>query len=96
MLEKFTVEINVGDGVETGRLFIANQTIQAIELDKWGHPIIVLNSGRKRVLFNLRLKKLIPEGIKRIQEPSEVVMTKAEWEKAQQVIEQSRQSTDKK
>ena len=96
MIEKFTVEISVGDGVETGRQFIANQTIQAIEMDKWGHPIIVLNSGRKRVLFNLRLKKLIPEGIKRVQEPAEIVMTKSEWEKAERVIEQSRQSTEKK
>ncbi len=96
MIEKFTVEINVGDGVETGRNLIANQTISAIEIDKWGHPIIVLNTGRKRVLFNLRLKKLIPADIKRVQEPAEVVMTKEEWEKAQKIIDQSKQSTDEK
>ncbi len=93
MIEKFTVEINVGDGVETGRSLIANQTIQAIEIDKWGHPIIVLNSGRKKVLFNCRLKKLIPADIKRVQEPAEIVMTKEEWEKAEQIIKESREKS---
>jgi hypothetical protein len=37
MIEKFTVEIEVGDRVEVGRMHLANQTIKAIEVDKWGH-----------------------------------------------------------
>ena len=57
-------------------MHLANQTIKAIEVDKWGHPVMVLESGRKRGLFNMRLKKLIPEDVKRVQEPSEVMMTK--------------------
>jgi hypothetical protein len=56
MIEKFTVEIEVGDRVEVGRMHLANQTIKAIEVDKWGHPVMVLESGRKRGLFNMRLK----------------------------------------
>ena len=58
MIEKFTVEIAVGDRVEVGRMHLANQTIKAIEIDKWGHPVIVLESGRKRGLLNCRLKKI--------------------------------------
>ena len=56
MIEKFTVEIEVGDRVEMGRMHLANQTVKAIEIDKWGHPVMVLSSGRKRGLFNMRLK----------------------------------------
>jgi hypothetical protein len=48
MIEKFTVEIEVGDRVEVGRMHLANQTIKAIEVDKWGHPVMVLESGRRR------------------------------------------------
>ena len=55
MIEKFTVEIEVGDRIEMGRFHLANQTIKAIEIDKWGHPVLVLESGRKRGLFNCRL-----------------------------------------
>ena len=40
MIEKFTVEIEVGDRVEVGRMHLANQTIKAIEVDKWGHPVM--------------------------------------------------------
>ena len=87
MIEKFTVEIEVGDKVEMGRMHLANQTIKALEVDKWGHPVIVLESGRKRGLFNCRVKKLIPEDIKRIQEPAEVMMTKEQWAEAQAKID---------
>ena len=90
MIEKFTVEIEVGDRVEIGRMHLANQTIKAIEIDKWGHPVIVLESGRKRGLFNCRVKKLIPEDIKRIQEPAEVMMTKEQWAEAQAKIDEAK------
>ena len=87
MIEKFTVEIAVGDRVEVGRMHLANQTIKAIEIDKWGHPVIVLESGRKRGLMNCRLKKLIPDDVERVQEPAEVMMTKEQWAEAQAKID---------
>ena len=90
MIEKFTVEIAVGDMVEVGRMHLANQEVKAIEIDSWGHPIMVLSSGRKRGLFNMRLKKLIPEDVKRVQQPSEVMMTKEQWAEAQAKIDQAK------
>ena len=62
MTKKFTVEIEVGDKIQAGRLNLAELTIKDIEYDKFGHPILVLNNGRKKTVFNLRLSKLIPEG----------------------------------
>ena len=64
-IEKFAVEICVGDEIEIGRFHLANQTIKSITLDKWGHPIIETSGGRKTGIFAKRLKKLIPEGVKR-------------------------------
>ena len=90
MIEKFTVEIAVGDMVEVGRMHLANQEVKAIEIDRWGHPIMVLSSGRKKNLFNMRLKKLIPEGVKRINEPADVMMTKEQWAEAQAKIDKAR------
>ena len=90
MIEKFTVEIAVGDMVEVGRMHLANQEVKAIEIDRWGHPIMVLSSGRKKNLFNMRLKKLIPEGVKRINEPADVMMTKEQWEAAERTIAESK------
>ena len=51
---------------------------------------MVLESGRRRGLFNMRLKKLIPEDVKRVQEPSEVMMTKEQWTEAQAKIDQAK------
>jgi len=64
-IEKFTVDICVGDKIEIGRFHLANQTIKEINLDKWGHPIVTTDSGRKVGLFAKRLKKLIPENTER-------------------------------
>ena len=89
MIKKFTVEINVGDIVEIGRMHLANQEIKAIEIDKWGHPVMVLESGRKRGLFNYRLKKLIPDDVVRKQEPADIVMTKEQWAEADRKIKES-------
>ena len=61
MTKKFTVEIEVGDKIQAGRLNLAELTIKDIEYDKFGHPILLLNNGRKKTVFNLRLSKLIPE-----------------------------------
>ena len=63
MTKKFTVEIAVGDKIQQGRLALAELTVKDIEYDKFGHPVLVLNNGRKRTVFNLRLSKLIPEGV---------------------------------
>jgi hypothetical protein len=90
MIEKFTVEIEVGDTVEVGRMHLANQKIKAIEIDKWGHPVLVLESGRKRGLLNMRLKKLIPEDVKRLQEPADIMMTKEQWAEAERKITEAK------
>jgi|TARA_R110001592_G_scaffold7463_3_gene41853 hypothetical protein len=90
MIEKFTVEIEVGDVVEIGRMHLANQTVKAIEIDKWGHPVMVLESGRKRGLFNVRIKKLIPDDVERINEPSDIMMTKEQWEAAERKIAEAK------
>ena len=74
MIEKFTVEI----------------TVKAIEIDKWGHPVMVLESGRKRGLFNVRIKKLIPDDVERINEPSDIMMTKEQWEAAERKIAEAK------
>ena len=63
MTKKFTVEIAVGDKIQQGRLALAELTVKDIEYDKFGHPVLVLNNGRKRTVFNLRLSQLIPEGV---------------------------------
>ena len=90
MIEKFTVEIEVGDVVEIGRMHLANQTVKAIEIDKWGHPVMVLESGRKRGLFNMRIKKLIPADVKRINPPEDVMMTKEQWAEAEKKIAEAK------
>jgi hypothetical protein len=61
MTKKFTVEIEVGDKIQAGRLDLAELTIKDIEYDRFGHPVLVLNNGRRKTVFNLRLKKLMPE-----------------------------------
>ena len=60
-LEKFTVEIEVGDEIEIGRFHLANQTITAIELDKWGHPVGTTIRGRKVSMLAKRLNFLYSE-----------------------------------
>ena len=61
MTKKFTVEIEVGDKIQAGRLDLAELTVKDIEYDRFGHPVLVLNNGRRKTVFNLRLKKLMPE-----------------------------------
>ncbi len=61
MTKKFTVEIEVGDKIQAGRLDLAELTIKDIEYDRFGHPVLLLNNGRRKTVFNLRLKKLMPE-----------------------------------
>ena len=90
MIEKFTVEINVGDIVEIGREHLANQEIKNIEIDKWGHPVLVLESGRKRGVFNMRFKKLIPEDVVRKSKPADIMMTKEQWAEAERKIAESK------
>ncbi len=89
-MEKFTVEINVGDIVEIGREHLANQEVKNIEIDKWGHPVLVLESGRKRGVFNMRFKKLIPSDVVRKQEPADILMTKEQWAEAERKIAESK------
>ena len=62
MTKKFTVEIEVGDKIQAGRLQLTEHTIKDIEHDRFGHPTLVLDNGRRKSVFNLRLSKLIPEG----------------------------------
>ena len=90
MIDKFTLEIKVGDKVETGRFHLANQEIKAIEIDKWGHPVLVLESGRKKGVCNVRVKKLIPEDVVRKQEPADIMMTKEQWAEAERKIAEAK------
>ncbi len=62
MTKKFTVEIEVGDKIQAGRLQLSEHTITDIDYDRFGHPILVLDNGRRKSVFNLRLVKLVPEG----------------------------------
>ncbi len=62
MTKKFTVEIEIGDKIQAGRLDLAELIVKDIEYDKFGHPVLLLNNGRKKTVFNLRLTKLIPDG----------------------------------
>jgi hypothetical protein len=50
----------------------------------------VLESGRKRGLLNMRLKKLIPEDVKRLQEPADIMMTKEQWAEAERKITEAK------
>ena len=61
MTKKFTVEIEIGDKIQAGRLDLAELTVKDIEYDRFGHPVLVFNNGRNKTVFNLRLKKLMPE-----------------------------------
>ena len=61
MTKKFIVEIEVGDKIQAGRLQLSEHTVTDIEYDRFGHPVLVLNNGRKKTVSNLRLKKLMPE-----------------------------------
>ena len=82
MIDKFTLEIKVGDKVETGRFHLANQEIKAIEIDKWGHPVLTLESGRK--------KGVIPEDVVRKQQPADIMLTKEQWAEAEKKISEAR------
>ena len=42
----------------------------------------------------MRIKKLIPEDVKRVQEPSEVMMTREQWEEAQKKIDEVNSKID--
>ena len=54
MTKKFTVEIEIGDKIQAGRLDLAELTVKDIEYDRFGHPVLLLNNGRKKTVFNLR------------------------------------------
>ena len=82
MIDKFTLEIKVGDKVETGRFHLANQEIKAIEIDKWGHPVLTLESGRKKGVF--------AEDVVRKQEPADIMLTKEQWAEAEKKISEAR------
>lgn len=90
MIDKFTLEIKVGDKVETGRFHLANQEIKAIEIDKWGHPVLTLESGRKKGVFAIRFKKLIPEDVVRKQQPADIMLTNEQWAEAEKKISEAR------
>ena len=63
MAKKFTVEIEVGDKIQAGRLQLTEHTVTDIDYDRFGHPIIHLDNGKRKTVFNVRLMKLVPEGV---------------------------------
>jgi len=72
MTKKFTVDIDVGDKIHVGRHNLAELTVTDIEYDRYGHPVLLLNNGRKKTVFNLRLSKLVPEGA--VKQPIEKIV----------------------
>ena len=52
--------------------------------------MLVLESGRKRGVFNMRFKKLIPGDVVRKQEPADILMTKEQWAEAERKIAESK------
>ena len=61
MTKKFTVEIEVGDKIQAGRLQLSSNTVTDIEYDRFGHPVLKLDNGRKKQVFNMRMLKLLPK-----------------------------------
>ena len=41
---------------------MSEHTVTDIEYDRFKHPVLVLDNGRRKSVFNLRLVKMIPEG----------------------------------
>ena len=56
-MEKFIIELKVGDKIDLGRFKNDRSEIKDIKLDQHGQPVIVTNKGEKKAL-SFRLSKL--------------------------------------
>ena len=56
-MEKFIIELKVGDKIDLGRFKNVRSEIKDIKLDQHGQPVIVTNKGEKKAL-SFRLSKL--------------------------------------
>ena len=61
-MKKFTVDINVGENILVGRYKNVPVKIVDIEIDQYGQPVIISNTGKKH-LFACRVDKLSPGGM---------------------------------
>jgi hypothetical protein len=58
-MREYKLNIRVGDEVEVGRFRNVVTKIKAIEIDKYGQPVIITSKGAKKLL-SCRLTKLHP------------------------------------
>ena len=56
-MKEFKLNIKVGDKVEVGRFRNVIAKVKAIEVDKYGQPVIITNKGAKKLL-SCRMIKL--------------------------------------
>jgi hypothetical protein len=68
-MNKFSVDICVGDTIMVGKFKNVPIKVVDIELDQHGQPVIISNGGKKH-LFNCRVNKLSPGGMT----PKELLM----------------------
>jgi hypothetical protein len=61
-MKKFTVDINKGDTIMVGKFKNVPIKVVDIELDQYGQPVIISNTGKKH-LFACRVDKLSPGGM---------------------------------
>jgi hypothetical protein len=61
-MNKFTVDINVGDTILVGKYKNVPVVVRDIQLDENGQPVIITNTGKKH-LFSCRVDKLSPGGM---------------------------------
>jgi hypothetical protein len=61
-MNKFTVDINIGDTILVGKFKNVPVVVRDIQLDENGQPVIITNTGKKH-LFNCRIDKLSPGGM---------------------------------
>ena len=61
-MNKFTVDINIGDTILVGKFKNVPVVVRDIQLDENGQPVIITNTGKKH-LFSCRVDKLSPGGM---------------------------------
>jgi|TARA_B110001454_G_scaffold70947_1_gene69047 hypothetical protein len=70
-MREYKLNIRVGDEVEVGRFRNVVTKIKAIEIDKYGQPVIITSKGAKKLL-SCRLTKLHPGS----KTPKQILMEK--------------------
>ena len=61
-MNKFTVDINIGDTILVGKYKNVPVVVRDIIMDENGQPVVITNTGKKH-LFSCRVDKLSPGGM---------------------------------